>query len=63
MAGCRRWWRRGASLRRPASGDGDGQLALRAKFRNGLRLVDKENEALFMRQADAVRQSVTRITA
>ena len=40
---------------------GDGQPAMRANFRNGLRLVDKEIEALFVRQADTVRQSVLRI--
>ena len=42
-------------------GDGDGQPAMRANFRNGLRLVGKEIEALFLRQADTVRQSVLRI--
>lgn len=42
-------------------GDGDDQPAMRANFRNGMRLVGKEIEALFMRQSDAVRQSVTRI--
>ena len=42
-------------------GDGDGQPAMRANFRNGLRLVGKEIEALFLRQADTVRQSVVRI--
>ena len=42
-------------------GDEDGRPAMRANFRNGLRLVGKEIEALFMRQADAVRQSVARI--
>ena len=34
---------------------------MRANFRNGLRLVGKEIEALFLRQADTVRQSVLRI--
>ena len=43
------------------SGDGGDQPAMRANFRNGLRLVGKEIEALFMQQADAVRQSVARI--
>ena len=42
-------------------GDGDGEPAMRANFQNGLRLVGKEIEALFLRQADAVRQSVARI--
>ena len=42
-------------------GDGDGQPAMRANFRNGLRLVGREIEVLFMRQADTVRQSVARI--
>ncbi len=41
--------------------DGGDQLAMRANFRNGLRLVGKEIEALFMRQADTVRESVARI--
>ena len=41
--------------------DGDGLPAMRANFRNGLRLVGKEIEALFMRQADTVRESVARI--
>ena len=40
---------------------GEDQPAMRANFRNGLRLVGKEIEALFMRQADTVRQSVARI--
>jgi len=42
-------------------GDGESLPAMRSYFRNGLRLVGKEIEALFMKQADAVRQSVARI--
>ncbi len=44
------------------NGGGDEDLpAMRANFRNGLRLVGKEIEALFLKQAETVRQSVTRI--
>ena len=35
-------------------GDGESLPAMRSNFRNGLRLVGKEIEALFMKQADAV---------
>ena len=41
--------------------DGDDLPAMRANFRNGLRLVGREIEALFLKQADTVRQSVARI--
>ena len=41
--------------------DGDDLPAMRANFKNGLRLVGQEIEALFLKQADTVRQSVTRI--
>ena len=46
---------------RPRTDAGGDQSAMRANFRNGLRLIGKENEALFMRQADTVKQSVERI--
>ncbi len=42
-------------------GGGEDLPAMRANFRNGLRLVGKEIEALFLKQAETVRQSVTRI--
>ncbi len=45
-----------------AGGGEEGLPAMRANFRNGLRLVG-EIEALFLRQADAVRQSIARIMA
>ncbi len=40
---------------------GDDLPARRANFRNGRRRVGKEIEALFLKQAETVRQSVTRI--
>ena len=39
----------------------DGLPAMRANFRNGLRLVGREIEAMFLRQSDMVAQSVRRI--
>ncbi len=46
------------------AGGGEGDLpAMRGNFRNGPRLVGREIEALFPRQADAVRDSVARIMA
>ncbi len=46
----------------PDAGGGEGDLPeMRANFRNGLRLVGREIEALFLRQAGAVRDSVARI--
>ncbi len=44
-----------------AGGGEDGLPEMRSSFRNGPRLVGKEMEALFMRQAGAVRDSVARI--
>ena len=45
-------------------GDLDDDLpAMRANVRNGLRLVGKEIEAMFLRQSDMVAQSVSRIMA
>ena len=41
--------------------DGDDRPAMRANFKNGLRLVGKEIEALFLKQAETIRQSVARI--
>lgn len=41
--------------------DGGDPPAMRANFKNGLRLVGKEIEALFLKQAETVRQSVARI--
>ena len=46
-----------------AGGGENGLPEMRANFRNGLRLVSREIEAPFMRQADTVRQSVARIMA
>ena len=43
--------------------DGDDLPAMRANLRNGLRLVGKEIEAMFLRQSDMVAQSVSRIMA
>ena len=44
------------------AGGGEGDLpAMRANFRNGPRLVGRETGALFLRQAGAVRDSVSRI--
>ena len=40
-------------------GDESDRPAMRATFRNGLRLVGKEIEALFPRQAGAVREYVS----
>ena len=42
-------------------GDESDMPAMRANFRNALRLVGKEIEALFLKQAEAVRESVCRI--
>ena len=42
-------------------GDESDMPAMRVNFRNGLRLVRKEIEALFLKQAEAVRESVCRI--
>ena len=42
-------------------GDENDMPAMRANFRNALRLVGKEIEALFLKQAGAVRESVCRI--
>ena len=39
----------------------DGLPAMRANFRNGLRLVGREIEAMFLRQSEMVAQSVRRI--
>ncbi len=39
-------------------GDGNNLPAMLAYFRNGLRLVGKEIEALFLMRAETVRQSV-----
>ncbi len=47
----------------PTGGGKDGQPAMRTNFRNGLRLVGKGMQALFLRQAGAVRESVARIMA
>ncbi len=44
-----------------AGGGEDGLTAMRSNFRNGLRLVGKEIEALSLKQAGAVRNSVARI--
>ncbi len=46
-----------------AGGGEDGLPAMRSNLRNGLRLVGREIEALFLRQAGAVRDSVSRIMA
>ena len=43
------------------SGDGEDLPAMRANFRNGLRLVGREVEAIFLRQSEMVSQSVRRI--
>ena len=47
----------------PNGGGEDGLPAMCANFRNGLRLVGRETEALFLRRAGAVRESVARIMA
>ncbi len=47
----------------PTGGGEDGQPAMRANFRNGLRPVGKGTGDLFLRQAGAVRESVARIMA
>ena len=42
-------------------GDSEDLPAMRANFRNGLRLVGREIEAIFLRQSEMVNQSVRRI--
>ena len=42
-------------------GDGEDLPAMRANFRNGLRLVGREIEAIFLKQSEMVSQSVRRI--
>ena len=43
------------------NGGGEDLPAMRANFRNGLRLVGRETEAIFLKQSEMVSQSVRRI--
>ena len=45
------------------SADSEDLPAMRANFKNGLRLVGREIEAIFLRQSEMVNQSVRRIMA
>ena len=44
-------------------GDREDLPAMRTNFKNGLRLVGREIEAIFLRQSEMVNQSVRRIRA